>query len=57
MKFFPRVARQKNKMMYAIHECDTCRALNPDLNARIARLGEREILHRNHYLGGRYENL
>jgi len=44
-------------MMYAIHECEACRALNPDLSARIARLGEREILHRNHYLGGRYENL
>ena len=57
MKFFPRAARLRSKMMYAIHECDICRALNPDLSARIARLGEPDILHRNHYLGGRYENL
>ncbi len=44
-------------MRYVIHECDACRALNADLSARIARLGQQDILRRNHYLGGRYENL
>ena len=42
---------------YLIHECDVCRALNASLSARVARLGNRDILRRSHYLGGRYENL
>lgn len=42
---------------YKLGECQDCEALNATLLARIELLTENEILHRNHFLGGRYENL
>ncbi|MCR4347559.1 MAG: 2OG-Fe(II) oxygenase family protein [Sulfuricaulis sp.] len=42
---------------YKLGECQDCEALNATLLARIELLTENEIFHRNHFLGGRYENL
>ncbi len=43
--------------LYELGECQDCEALNAILRARIELLSQSEILHRNHFLGGRYENL
>jgi len=43
--------------LYLLGECQDCEALNAALKARIESLAESQIFHRNHYLGGRYENL
>jgi Putative 2OG-Fe(II) oxygenase len=42
---------------YEIRGCPECGTLNAGLRARVERLAEHEILRRNHFLGGRYENL
>jgi len=44
-------------LLYQIGECRDCEALNAVMRARIALLGEHAIVRRNHYLGGRYENV
>ena len=46
-----------NPAPYKLGECQDCEALNATLRARIELLTESEIFHRNHFLGGRYENL
>lgn len=46
-----------NPALYKLGECEDCGALNATLRARIELLAECEIFHRNHFLGGRYENL
>lgn len=46
-----------NPALYKLGECQDCEALNATLRVRIELLTEREIFHRNHFLGGRYENL
>lgn len=43
--------------LYQLGECQDCEALNATLCARIESLTESNITHRNHFLGGRYENL
>lgn len=44
-------------MLYRIGECRDCETLNATLRARIELLPQSEIVRRNHFLGGRYENL
>jgi hypothetical protein len=44
-------------VLYKIGECQDCDALNATLRARIEFLPERDIVRRQHCLGGRYENL
>jgi hypothetical protein len=44
-------------VLYKIGECQDCEALNATLRARIELLPESDIIRRQHYLGGRYENL
>lgn len=46
-----------NQPLYQIGECLDCEALNATLRTRIERLTEKDIIHRNHLQGGRYENL
>ena len=43
--------------LYRTAECRDCAALNATLRARIDCLRPTDILGRNHYLGGRHENL
>ena len=43
--------------LYKIGVCQDCDALNAKLRARIVSLLPNDIIIRNHYLGGRYENL
>jgi len=44
-------------VLYKIAECRDCDALNATLRARIEFLLPSDIVRREHYLGGRYENL
>lgn len=46
-----------NPTLYQLGECLDCEALNATLRTRIVRLTEKDIIHRNHLQGGRYENL
>ncbi len=47
----------ENPALYYLGECQDCEALNATLCARIESLTENDVFHRNHFLGGRYENL
>ena len=60
MIFLPPTKNTENNpspSLYRIGECRDCEALNATLRARIELLTEKEIFHRSHFLGGRYENL
>lgn len=43
--------------LYETRVCRVCAALNSSLRSRISKLSETGIVRRNHYLGGRYENI
>lgn len=47
----------ENPALCYLGECQDCEALNTTLRARIESLTENDVFHRNHFLGGRYENL
>jgi hypothetical protein len=58
--FFPpgkKLENNVNPALYKLGGCQDCEVLNATLRARIELLTESEIFHRNHFLGGRYENL
>ena len=60
MIFSPLTKNPENNVhpaLYKIAECRDCDALNATLRARIGFLLPGDILRRQHYLGGRYENL
>lgn len=60
MNFSVPPGNPKNNVLPALYEtaeCRDCALLNARLHARIERLQPEEIVRRNQYLGGRYENI